>query len=107
MIGNASYILLGRLAQPVRRWHGDAGIKGWRPARAEDDSSSYKSLTTVACRVIEVPGGRELYAERADDPVIPASNLKISVSAAALDRFGPNHRLKTYLAVDGDDLTSR
>ena len=58
----------------------------------------------VAARVIELPSGRELYAERADEAVIPASNMKLPVSAAVLDRFGPDHELKTYLAVDGDDL---
>jgi hypothetical protein len=58
----------------------------------------------VAARVIELPSGRELYADRADEAVIPASNMKLPVSAAALDRFGPDHEVKTYLAVDGDDL---
>jgi D-alanyl-D-alanine carboxypeptidase len=30
--------------------------------------------------------------------------MKLPVSAAALDRFGPDHELRTFLAVDGDDL---
>jgi D-alanyl-D-alanine carboxypeptidase/D-alanyl-D-alanine-endopeptidase (penicillin-binding protein 4) len=58
----------------------------------------------VFARVIDLPSGRELYAERADVPAIPASNLKLSVSAAVLDRFGPDHQVKTILAIDGDDL---
>src|SRR5256886_12469482 len=57
-----------------------------------------------AARVLELPGGRELYAHRADEPMIPASNGKLANGAAALDRFGPDRKFKTYLAMDGDDL---
>jgi PBP4 family serine-type D-alanyl-D-alanine carboxypeptidase len=55
-------------------------------------------------RVIDPTDGRELYAHDIDKPVMPASNGKIAVSAAALDRFGSSHTFKTYLANDGDDL---
>lgn len=58
----------------------------------------------IAARVIELPSGRELYAENADRPMIPASNLKLFVSAAGLDFFGPDHAFPTYLAMDGEDL---
>jgi len=61
------------------------------------------SGAVVSARVID-SDGRTLYADRDNDPVIPASNLKLSVTAAALDRFGPDHEFKTYLAIDGDDL---
>jgi len=63
-----------------------------------------ETKAVVSARVIELPGGRELYADNCDSAVIPASNLKLSVSAAVLDRFGPEHGLMTYLAIDGDDL---
>lgn len=62
------------------------------------------SGATIAVRVVELETGRELYAERADEPVTPASNLKILASSAALEKFGPDYELKTYLAIDGDDL---
>lgn len=55
-------------------------------------------------RVIDLATGQELYSIRADDPVIPASNMKLPVSATFLDMFGPEHTFKTYLAIDGDDL---
>lgn len=58
----------------------------------------------VAARVVELPSGRELYADQVDDAVVPASNMKLAVTAAVLDRFGPDHEVKTYLALDGDDL---
>ena len=58
----------------------------------------------LAARVVELPSHRELYASGDNDPVIPASNMKLLVTSAALDFFGPDHAFNTYLALDGDDL---
>ncbi|HOB73535.1 MAG TPA: D-alanyl-D-alanine carboxypeptidase/D-alanyl-D-alanine-endopeptidase [Phycisphaerae bacterium] len=58
----------------------------------------------IHARVVELPSGRELYARRADEACIPASNFKLLVTAAGLDMFGPHHTFKTYLAQDGEDL---
>ncbi|MEA2736562.1 MAG: hypothetical protein QOE14_3013, partial [Humisphaera sp.] len=55
-------------------------------------------------RVVHLKSGRELYAVDVDTPFMPASNGKIAVSAAALDFFGGDHKFKTYLALDGQDL---
>ncbi len=55
-------------------------------------------------RVVDLKTGQELYAVDADKPVMPASNGKLAVGAAALDFFGPGATFKTYLAMDGDDL---
>ena len=41
-----------------------------------------------AARVIDLQTGKELYAVNIDEPIIPASNGKLAVSAAALDFFG-------------------
>ena len=57
----------------------------------------------VSARVIDM-SGRVLFAERDQELFIPASNMKLPVSAAALDRFGPAHEFRTVLALDGDDL---
>ncbi len=59
----------------------------------------------VSARFIELPSGREIYAtDNADYPFKPASNMKLVISATALDHFGAGHTFKTYLAMDGEDL---
>src|SRR5215207_1327211 len=57
-----------------------------------------------AARVVDLRTGQELYAHDIDSPVMPASNGKLSVTAAALDRFGAGYTFPTYLAMDGSDL---
>lgn len=44
-----------------------------------------------------IKSGRVLYNERGTVPMIPASNLKVLTTAAALDVFGPDHRFETEL----------
>ena len=63
-----------------------------------------QSGTICAARVVEVSSGREVYATNAHRAMMPASCLKLLTSAALLDRFGPDHTFKTYLAMKGDDL---
>ena len=46
-------------------------------------------------------GSSPLVSHRADEPVIPASNLKLVVAAAALDLMDPDERLVTRFATDG------
>ncbi|MCP4248367.1 MAG: D-alanyl-D-alanine carboxypeptidase/D-alanyl-D-alanine-endopeptidase [bacterium] len=59
---------------------------------------------TVSARVIKLASGRELYARNIDEPVMPASNMKLPISAAGLDALGIEHNFKTHLAFDGQDL---
>jgi D-alanyl-D-alanine carboxypeptidase/D-alanyl-D-alanine-endopeptidase (penicillin-binding protein 4) len=68
------------------------------------DAIFERTGATAAVRVIELPSRRELYARDADRPVLPASNMKLVTTAMALDRFGPEHRFQTTLAMSGDDL---
>lgn len=42
-----------------------------------------------------VVGGATVFAERADEPVAPASTLKVATAAAVLQRIGPGERLTT------------
>lgn len=58
----------------------------------------------VSARFVDVLSGQEIYAWEPDRPVIPASNMKIVVTATGLDLFGPNHTFKTWLCMDGANL---
>ena len=61
---------------------------------------------TVSYRVIDADTGEVLAEQEPDRPMIPASNMKLPISAAALDKFGGegDNPLVTKLAVMGDDL---
>jgi D-alanyl-D-alanine carboxypeptidase/D-alanyl-D-alanine-endopeptidase (penicillin-binding protein 4) len=59
---------------------------------------------SVSLRVIELPSRRELYAREIDRPMMPASNMKLVTSAAALDRLGADRAFATQLLLAGDDL---
>ena len=45
-----------------------------------------------------------VYRHESEIPLIPASNLKVITTSAALDALGPNFRFRTVLAKHGDDL---
>lgn len=45
-----------------------------------------------------------LFASNGKTPLIPASNLKLITTAAALDRFGPDFKFRTQLLLKGENL---
>ena len=63
---------------------------------------------SIAIEVVQLgstaPQDRVLFRHRADTPLIPASNLKLVTTAAALDGLGPNFRFQTLLVQKGEDL---
>jgi len=58
----------------------------------------------LGAHVIELPSGRVLYAKGSEKPMIPASNAKLVVIAAAYDALGKDFRFETVLGLRGDDL---
>lgn len=54
--------------------------------------------------VIDLESGREVYAKDADEPLKPASNMKLVTTGTALDLLPPNFTYRTTLALRGDDL---
>ena len=47
---------------------------------------------------------KTLYEHEATTPLMPASNLKLTTTSAALDRFGPNFKFHTTLLLHHEDL---
>lgn len=59
-------------------------------------------------QVIEATSGRVVYSTNADKLFIPASNTKLFTAALALDRLGPDFRMRTsLLASRGPDCRGR
>ncbi len=59
---------------------------------------------TMGASVVLLPSGELLYEHNAELPLIPASNMKLLVLAAAIDRLGPEHDFTTVLAIRNTDL---
>lgn len=71
-----------------------------------NDKYLSKAKTGVAIARLEDGSSQAglLFQSNAQDPLIPASNLKLITTAAALDRFGPDFKFRTHLLIKGEDL---
>lgn len=58
--------------------------------------TALKGARTALC-VVDVESGQRLHAVRADEPLAPASNLKLVTTAAALSLLGAGHDFATRL----------
>ena len=58
----------------------------------------------VSVMALDLSTGRTIFASRANRPLIPASNMKLVVTAAAVDRWRADYEFLTYLARKGKDL---
>ena len=71
------------------------------PASAGDLASDLRQLVgnraTVGVQVLDCRSGTSLFSHNASEPLIPASNLKIFTTAAALDLATPNFKFQTRL----------
>jgi len=93
-----------------------AGAPAGRPAkRAEPARSLQARLDAVLLRheqprilfggrVIDLTSDKVLYEQGADRPLIPASNMKLVIMAAAIDQFGEDYQFTTILGHLGSDL---
>lgn len=52
--------------------------------------------------VVSLDHGDTLYARSPDRPLVPASNMKLLTTSAALVHLGPNYRFTTHLFTDGE-----
>lgn len=56
-----------------------------------------------AASVVDVATGEQLFGERAERPMAPASTIKIATAVAALSALGPDHRIPTTVVTAADD----
>ncbi len=88
------------------------GLSLASPARGDDGSLAAaldRLVRSPALRgarvgvvVEELVSGRRLLAHAADTALVPASNQKLLVAAAALAHWGPSHRFETPILVEGE-----
>src|SRR5687767_2519844 len=60
--------------------------------------------STVSIAVVSLPDGKAIYSKHERQPLIPASNLKIVTTSAALHLLGADFKFRTLLVQRGDDL---
>ncbi len=60
--------------------------------------------TVAGVCVIDLASGRTVFTESADKPLIPASNMKVFMLAAAIVELGPGFAFETVFATDGSNL---
>jgi len=83
----------------------------WRGAKADlakriDGIISQSSQKRVqfSIHIVEADSGNVVYSHNAKELMIPASNMKIIVAAAALKYLGPYYEYKTKVGLCGDTL---
>ena len=67
------------------------------------NQSSQKSVQFSVC-VIKADSGRIVYSHNANQPMLPASNMKVITTAAALDILGPDFQYVTQIGLYKDSL---
>jgi serine-type D-Ala-D-Ala carboxypeptidase/endopeptidase (penicillin-binding protein 4) len=103
----------GSWAQGSEGRSGGAAVAGTAPVA---ESAAMLALRSNLSEVLDHPArrteewsilavsldrGDTLFARSPNQPLAPASNIKLLTTAAALRYLGANHRFKTYVLVDG------
>ena len=60
--------------------------------------------TTFSINICDAETGRTIFAHQSDKPLIPASNMKIITTAAAIDQLGDDFVFETVIGLLGDNL---
>jgi len=68
--------------------------------------SSQKKVQ-FSIKIVEAGSGKTVYRHNAREAMIPASNMKIITSAAALRYLGPDYEFRTTVGLCGDTLVVR
>jgi len=67
-------------------------------------SRSSQKKVQFSIHILKANNGKTVYSHNAAKPLIPASNMKIITTAAALEYLGPNFKYQTKVGLLGDTL---
>ena len=67
-------------------------------------SAKSQKKVDFAVKVIEAKTGKTIYSHNSNKPMIPASNMKLVVSAAALEYLGPDYQFTTKVGLLDETL---
>jgi D-alanyl-D-alanine carboxypeptidase/D-alanyl-D-alanine-endopeptidase (penicillin-binding protein 4) len=84
-------------------------LLGAAPAASDDPAEGLRALLAspalrgarVGVAVIDLESGEPVLLRHAERPMVPASNQKLIVAAAALAHWGPAYRFETPVFIDG------
>jgi len=65
--------------------------------------SSHKKVQ-FSIHIVKADSGETVYRHNANRPMLPASNMKVIITAAALKYLGPDYEYKTQVGLCGDTL---
>ncbi len=93
-IGNLS-VILGTLAFLALLNPERVAAASWDQVKARFLEKAGLAAAEIGVEVSSLPAGRIEWSHRANEPMIPASLLKIATSYAALKTLGPGYRFRT------------
>ena len=106
-LGSRAVAVLARALGLLALWLSLSGV-----ARAEDPGlelaldrlvrSPALRGARIGVAVERLESGQRLLARAADAPLVPASNQKLLIAAAALSHWGPSHCFETPILVEGE-----
>lgn len=67
-------------------------------------ASQTQGKVRIAVQIINPASGSVIYSRNASTPMIPASNMKVITTAAALKYLGPDFTYQTVVGLSGDSL---
>lgn len=65
---------------------------------------SSQGKVRFSIRILKADTGEVIYAHDANSAMVPASNMKVVITAAALKYLGPDYKYKTKIGLCGDSL---
>jgi D-alanyl-D-alanine carboxypeptidase/D-alanyl-D-alanine-endopeptidase (penicillin-binding protein 4) len=83
---------------------GDEDVAGLRSRLDALLTSHGQPKARLGAMVVELPSGRVLYSRNGEQPLVPASNMKLVTMSAAIDRLGADYKMRTTLAARSKDL---